>query len=442
MESTQEGQKPEVNLPLAPEQINNPVLPPDIGDFFAKMERGSPNPQKPDTKPEQKPEAKVTQKQESVENDDIGDDDDLSDPFLKNIIGEEEEPEPKKADKPEAKKVDKKADEKSDDDKLPELPEGDLKGDDAAKAVREAFATQRKKLTAKIATLEKQVAERTGGEAPPEVTEKLTRYETENKQLKAQLEEQEKFVQLASLESSKVFRETVKAPIEGIKGDIVRISQDNGGPEAGVSATDIWVAIQKGDRVALNSILVNLSEADKIEVISLEKDYKTIRAAEQALRQNAKVAQEEFERSNQEKQAALTRQFKDVYDKSFEAALGNVRTAASHLFKEVDGADDWNAQVKQANERIAQFKEIHPGQLSTGDIATLLANHVAGGLLKFENDKLRAEVRRLSDRIRQRRANSPGAGAGSGGGGGKAQATSGPAKMPTPEEFIASRGNR
>ena len=451
MDTTQDAPKPAaqdapkpaaqtaVNLPTVPDAIDNPVLPPEMGSFLDKLsdpqtpKKVAAEPEKVAAEPKKKEEAP-----KKVEDSEIADDDDEPvNPLLKNMLGEEEE------DEPDVKAKDKKPDAKEDGEdgeELPELPEGDLKGKEAGDKVRHAFTTQRKQLTAKIEALEKKMAERTGTEAPPEVTEKLTKFEEENKSLKEQLEQQEKYVQLASLESSKVFRETIKAPIEDIKSDIVRISRDNGGAEGDVPATEIWMAIQKGDRAAINAILPHLAESDKIDLMSLEKDYRSIKSAEKSLRENSKIAQDEFDKARVAQQEEASKQSKAAYDAAFGNTLDRIKTkGGANLFKEVEGADDWNAAVQDANKKVESFKSIHPGQLSVEDVGTLLASHVVGPLLRHENSTLKAEVNRLRARMKQRVANTPGAGTGSG----KAPAQEkapGTATMPTPEEFINSRG--
>ena len=102
---------------------------------------------------------------------------------------------------------------------------------------------------------------------------------------------------------------------------------------------------------------------------------------------------------------------------------------------------NWNEKVREANAKIESFKKIHPGQIPTPVIGVLMASHVAGPLLRMENERLKAEVKRLSLRARQRVANTPGAGAGAG----KTTTTAqkqGPAQIPTPDEFFASKSRR
>ena len=425
---------PVINLPTeaAPAQIANPVLPPELAQFLTNKASGTPTPAPtptptPTPAPKPEPKAPVAPVEEV---DDVDDEDDDVDPLFKSLLGEPEK---------KTEKVEKKTEEKSDDEV--KLPEGELKGKEAEAKVRKAFVDQRKQLTAQIETLKKQVAEKTGTEAPPEVVEKLTRYEAENKALKAQLNEQEKFVQIASLESSRVYKESIKEPIEGIKTDIIRIARDNSDEDVAVSASEIYTAIQKNDRAALNTILTKLSEADKIELVNLTKEYRTIKETEKSLRENAKVASTEFEQAQEEKVKADLEQRKSIYDQALVESRKAVETAVKGIFSEVEGADDWNAVVKDANTKFENLATIHPSQLSPKDVAVLIADHVAGQVLKFKNDKLTAEVIRLSNRLRQKRTNTPGAGAGAGNTP-LAPAVKKNSVIPSAADYIASKQGR
>lgn len=417
-----------INLPteVAPAQIANPVLPPELSQFLTNKVAGTPTlaPTPAPVKPDPKAPAAPVAVAEEV---DDADDDEGVDPLFRDLIGEPTKP------------VEKKPEEKEGDEV--KLPEGELKGKEAEAKVRKAFVDQRKQLTAQIETLKKQVAAKTGTEAPPEVVEKLTRYETENKTLKEQLEAQEKFVQIASLESSRVYKESIKEPIEGIKTDIIRIARENSDDDVTVSASEIYTAIQKNDRAAINTILTKLSESDKIELINLTKEFRTIKETEKSLRENAKVASDEFENAEAEKAKAGLEQRKTLYDQSLAESRKAVEAAVKGIFTEVEGADDWNAVVKDANVKFENLATIHPNQLSPKDVAVLIADHVAGQVLKFKNDKLEAEVIRLTNRLRQKRANTPGAGAGAGNTP-LAPAAKRNSAPPTAAEYLASKQGR
>jgi hypothetical protein len=389
---------PAVNLPTdeASEPIHNPVLPPEMSQFLSNKTAGTPS--LPSTPAAPTPEVRLPVVVESIEGDEDGEDD--VDPLFRSLLGEPEK-------KPEAKP-------NPEGEGAVKLPEGELKGKEAEAKVRKAFVDQRKALTSQIETLKKQVAEKTGTEAPPEVAEKLTRYEAENKALKSQLDEQEKFVQIASLESSRVYKDSVKIPIEGIKADILRIARENSDDDVTISANEIYKAIQVGDRSTINTILTKLSEADKIELVNLTKEFRSIKDTEKSLRENAKVATAEFENAEAEKAKAGAEYSKAVYDQALVESRKSVELAVKGIFSEVEGADDWNAVVKDANTKFENLSTIHPNQLSPKDVAVLIADHVAGQVLKFKNDKLTAEVIRLTNRLRQKRANTPGAGAGAG----------------------------
>jgi hypothetical protein len=424
--STPATPAPVINLPtevIAP--IANPVLPPEMSQFLSNKTAGNPSLPTPPAAPAPKPEVRAPVVVESIENDEDGEDD--VDPLFRSLLGEPE----KKAEKtPEVK---------------PEgevkLPEGELKGKEAEAKVRKAFVDQRKALTSQIETLKKQVAEKTGTEAPPEVTEKLNRYESENKALKAQLDEQEKFVQIASLESSRVYKESIKEPIEGIKADIIRIARENSDDDVTVSASEIYTAIQKGDKVAINTILTKLSESDKIELVNLQKEFRAVKMTEKSLRENAKAASDEFENAEAEKTKASLAERKSIYDQALVESRKSVELAVKGIFSEVEGADDWNAVVKDANTKFENLSAIHPSQLSPKDVAVLIADHVAGQVLKFKNDKLEAEVIRLTNRLRQKRANTPGAGAGAGNTP-TAPAVRRNAAPPSAAEYLASKQGR
>ena len=419
---------PVITLPTeaAPTQIANPVLPPELSQFLTNKVAGTPTAPNPTPKPTPEPKAPVAPVEEIDE-----DDDDGVDPLFKSLLGEPE----KKAEK----KIEKKADEKVEGEVT--LPEGELRGKEAEAKVRKAFVDQRKQLTAQIETLKKQVSEKTGGEAPPEVTEKLSRYESENKALRAQLDDQEKFVQIASLESSRVYKESIKEPIEGIKTDIIRIARENSDEDVTVSASEIYTALQKNDRAALNTILTKLSESDKIELVNLTKEYRTIKETEKSLRENAKVASTEFENAQEEKTKADLEQRKSIYNQALVESRKAVEAGVKGIFTEVEGADDWNEVVKDANTKFENLASIHPNQLSPKDVAVLIADHVAGQVLKFKNDKLTAEVIRLSNRLRQKRTNTPGAGAGAGNTP-LSPAIKRNAAPPTAAEYLASKQGR
>lgn len=417
-----------------PTPLENPVLPPDIDAFMAKRR------EKPET-PKEKPKAKVEapKAEKPAEEPKESQEDVITDPLLRSLADvDPDDTSSKKEDDVSKKSAEDDKSQKSVDADI-DLPEGPLKGKDAESRVREAFVKQKKTLTAKIKDLEAKLASKGAAEVPEDIKSTISRYEQETVALKKQLEDQEKYVQIANVEMSEVYRQQVKAPKEALKGDILRIARENGGEDAGVSANDIYKAIQLGDRQELNQVLSKLDEASRAEVVLLAKDFRTIQTADKALRENAKVAFEELTRVEQAKQSEMTIKVKEAYEAMVEKNIKAVEASKefSPLFQKVDGEDDWNEAVDEANAFGDRLRSIHPSKLSVGDLAALVSETRLAHVLKVRNRRLTAEVARLARRLKGKNAATP-----TMGGSQSPAPRSNSDSPPSPEEYFARLRSR
>ena len=423
-----------------PNPIENPVIMPDMATFLTRKREAKPTEAKvepdPKAKVEPDPKAKVEPDPKEPKQASIDPEDGILDPLLQ---GEEEGPAVELD--PKAAKVTPKEDPKGAkvDEAEINLPDGELTGKDAEKAVRKAFVYTRKKYQSKIAELEAQLKSKTDAVVPEEVTKKLTKLETENAEYQKRLEMQEKFVQIANIEMSETFQKQVKGPRESIKSDIIRISKENGGPEAGVSANEIYRAIQLGDRAKLGEIAGRVSELDRVELLGLAKEMKAITTVEKTLRDNAKVAGEEFEaaaNANMQKQAAAVKQ---IYDKSLLDNFQLIQDKNPKLFDKVEGQDNWNNEVDESLALVSRMSKLHPQQVRPNDLAALISLSAATPLLKMKLERALSEVKRLSTRLKGKYATQPAVG-GKGGKPAEVQVVDDNDTPPaSPEEYFARR---
>jgi hypothetical protein len=423
--------------------INNPVLPPELEVFtgMRDLRQKVSKPTKPAAKVEEpvkpvkpvekveepvKPVEKVEEPVKPAKGEKVKPDpeDETTDPVLRALMGEEE---PKKEDpKPEGKPAEVK------------LPEGPIKGKEAEKAVRDAFVQQRKQFTDKITVLEAKLEAKGPVEPPKEIVEKLTHLEKENEAFKARLADQEKYVQIANVEMSEAYRSSVTQPREAIKADLIRIAKENGGTEAGVSASAIYTAIQRNDKAALTEAVSKLSEIDKVEVLGMAKDLRAVAVAEKALREHAEVASQEFSKAQTQQHEQQMGLLKKNYDETFATAKAVIQKEHPSLFKKVDGADDWNTAVDQSEAFLDRLSKLHPTQLRPSDLAALVNQTAVVPLQKLQVAKLTEEIKRLSTRLKGKYATQPAAG-GKAGKGESAPIQSEGKQPETPEEFFAQR---
>lgn len=342
--------------------------------------------------------------------------------------------EPKEVKKGEPKKEEPKkaavteSDEEEGDEKL---PEGSLQGKE--RDVREAFRKLRTSLKAKIKDLESK--SKTGTVADPELQGKLEAALRERDELSAKVQDQEQYVQIATVEQSDHFRQQVTQPKNQMKQDIIRISKDNGGVEGGVSASEIWNAIITEDRAKLNSILPLITEADKVELVSLSRDYKGIHTVEKEMRENAKETLSAMEANQTKQQREIATVSKKIYQETVTAGVDKIKKDNPNLFKKYEGADDWNTEVDRAETWVEHMTSADPLNTRWLDhFGDLVSKSAAFDLATNRIKRLETELGKVRSKLAQKRASTPGAG--SGGSVPTAPATGGARTIPTMENFF------
>lgn len=293
------------------------------------------------------------------------------------------------------------------------LPEGNL--GEKERDVRAAFTKLRTSLKTKIRDLETQLKAKGEGAGPTEeFKSRLSSVEKERDELRTRVQEQEKFVQVASVEQSEEFRQRVTTPKNQMKQDILRIAKDNGGTQNGVSATDIWGAIVHGDKKELNRIVPLLTETDRVELVSLARDYKGISTVEEAMRDNAGETLKAFEEQKVQQQQHVAVQSKKLFRDAVVSDVASIKESNPNLFKKYEGADEWNAEVDRVETWLEQMQNADP-------LKTRWLDHFGGFISKaaaFElaNNRVRrleSELAKLRVKLVSKRAATPSAGTGS-----------------------------
>ena len=323
----------------------------------------------------------------------------LADAFSKIQSGDpapamEEAPEPEAAEKPatEAKAEDDAPKPPTSEDlamlrgkkvkkEAPDEPAEEKELGNASESAKNAFASMRKDLKAererasaleaKIAELEKSRAETD----PEEVTH-----------LRQLNEEYERELQVARVEATQEFKEAVIAPLSKIRESVGAIAT-----KYELSEAEIMNAFTEADANTrtdkLSDLAAGMNDRDKFSLYDLETRFAKVQGTRDRVVANAKLALEKIEQHRQEQskveQEESGKRYFSTIAKAWEEAQGAVP-----LLKPIEGDDEWNGQLNQAQEfvRSLNFSELNDEGKARLAIRSAIAPIVYGQFVLAMNE--------------------------------------------------------
>ena len=233
--------------------------------------------------------------------------------------------------------------------------------ENASDSAKNAFAAMRKDLKAereRAAALEAKLAEleKSRAETDPEEVTRL-------RQLN---EEYERELQVARVEATREFKEAVVAPMQKIRESVSAFAT-----KYEISEADILNAFSEADASAradkLSDLAAGMNDRDKFSLYDLETRFAKVQSTREKVVNNAKLALEKIEQHRQEQakaeQEESGKRYLGTLAKAWEEAQGAVP-----LLNPIEGDDEWNGQLNQAQEFV---RSLDFGQLNDDGKARL-----------------------------------------------------------------------
>lgn len=231
----------------------------------------------------------------------------------------------------------------------------------ASDSAKNAFAAMRKDLKAereRASALEAKIAEleKSRAETDPEEVTRL-------RQLN---EEYERELQVARVEATQEFKEAVIAPMSKIRESIGAIAA-----KYEISESEILTAFAEADANTradkLSDLAAGMNDRDKFALYDLETRFAKVQGTRDRVVANAKLALEKIEQHRQEQtkaeQEESGKRYLGTLAKAWEEAQGAVP-----LLNPIEGDDEWNGQLNQAQEFV---RSLDFGQLNDDGKARL-----------------------------------------------------------------------
>jgi len=227
----------------------------------------------------------------------------------------------------------------SESDELPDtLKNSTKKAQQAWAEQREALRAEKRRaeeLAAKVAELEK-------AKVDPAEIEKI-------KQINSEYERE---LQVARVEATQEYKEAVLAPLGQVQESVSNLAT-----KYDISPKDLFESLADPDGDKITDLAAGMNDRDRFRLYEMAEKFGKIRTIRDRVVSNAKVALEKIQAAREEQQKAQFESFSKDYERAVET-VGKTITEASPIFRRVEGNDEWNRQIDEA-ERFAKSAQLN-----------------------------------------------------------------------------------
>ena len=175
---------------------------------------------------------------------------------------------------------------------------------------------------------------------------------SEIENLKAVVEEQERELALARVEATREFKEAVVQPMQQIRDLAGQLAK-----KYELNENEVMAALSEKDPSSrsdkISDLTAGMNDADKWTLYEAQRRYVKVENVREKVAANAKLALEKVEQHRQEQLKVASEQSAKEYGQMLSKVWSDAQQAIP-LLKPVEGDDDWNKQLEQAQ----QFAQI------------------------------------------------------------------------------------
>lgn len=175
---------------------------------------------------------------------------------------------------------------------------------------------------------------------------------SEVEKLKKVVEEQERELSLARVEATKEFKEAVVQPMQQIRDTAGQLAK-----KYELNLNEVMAALSEKDPSSrsdkISDITAGMNDADKWTLYEAQRRYAKVEGVREKVAANAKLALEKVEQHRQEQAQAQIEEYKKSYSQNLSKVWSEAQEAIP-LLKPVEGDDDWNNQLQQAQQFAQQ----------------------------------------------------------------------------------------
>jgi len=227
-----------------------------------------------------------------------------------------------------------------------EMPEN-LKGatkkaQEAWKEQREAIKAEKKRadeLAAKVAELEKQKID-----------------PTELERIRKVNEEYERELQVVRVEATQEYKEAVLVPLSKVQESVTGLAT-----KYDISPKDLFESLADPEGDKITDLAAGMNDRDRFRLYEMADQFSKVRTIRDRVVNNAQLALEKINEHREEQAKVQMEEGSKAYSQAIET-IGKTITEASPIFKRVEGNDEWNKQLDDAEAfaRNAQLQSPDP----------------------------------------------------------------------------------
>lgn len=187
-----------------------------------------------------------------------------------------------------------------------------------------------------------------------ELEAKIAQYEankfdpSEIEQLKATIDEQERELSLARVEATREFKEAVVQPMQQIRDLAGQLAK-----KYELNESEVMAALSEKDPSSrsdkISDLTAGMNDADKWTLYEAQRRYAKVEGVREKVAANAKLALEKVEQHRQEQAKLQQEESFKQYSQTLSKVWSEAQEAVP-LLKPVEGDDEWNGQLQQAQQ--------------------------------------------------------------------------------------------
>jgi hypothetical protein len=166
--------------------------------------------------------------------------------------------------------------------------------------------------------------------------------------MKRVLEEQERELTLSRVEATREFKEAVAQPLQQIRDLAGQLAK-----KYELSESEVMSALSEKDPNVrsdkISDVTAGMNDADKWSLYEAQRRFLKVESVREKVTANAKLALDRVEKHRQEQEKTRFEESQKEYAQTL-SKIWNEAQDAVPLIKPVEGDDQWNSQIKQAQQ--------------------------------------------------------------------------------------------
>lgn len=174
--------------------------------------------------------------------------------------------------------------------------------------------------------------------------------ETELREMRERLEEQERVLKVSKVEATKEYREAVERPLAQIHDAATKLAEKHG-----LAKKDVLSILSNEDAEAqaeaLSDLAVGLPEFDKLRLYDLVRENAKVLNLKKRVLGNAEEALRRIETARQQEEEKTREQRSKEFNKAVDSVWKGLEEAVP-IFRPQEGNEAWNSQLSQLVETV------------------------------------------------------------------------------------------